>query len=167
MLKTSTRLILLVSGGVLLAFTVFLWIRGSIRLASALSALLLSFPAILAFEWKGCGARELAAIAVMTGLSVCSRVLFAPLPGFKPVSAIVILTGLSFGPLAGFITGAASAVLSNFFFGQGPWTAFQMLAWGSVGFLSGFFCRSRLRRSERKRQRREERFSSRRIESSS
>ena len=147
MLKTSTRLILLVSGGVLLAFTVFLWIRGSIRLASALSALLLSFPAILAFEWKGCGARELAAIAVMTGLSVCSRVLFAPLPGFKPVSAIVILTGLSFGPLAGFITGAASAVLSNFFFGQGPWTAFQMLAWGSVGFLSGFFCRSRLRRS--------------------
>ena len=147
MTSYKPRVFLLAVGGVLVLFDAFLWFRGQYRLAIPLLALCLSFPALIAFEWRRGGARELAAVAVMTGISVIGRVLFAPLPGFKPVSAVVILTGLSFGPLAGFMTGAATALLSNFFFGQGPWTAFQMLAWGAVGFLSGLFSRSRLRRN--------------------
>ena len=147
MTSVKTRVFLLAFGGVLVLFDVFLWLRGQYRLAIPLLAFCLTLPALIVFEWRRSGARELAAIAVMTGISVVGRVLFAPLPGFKPVSAVVILTGLSFGPLAGFMTGAATALLSNFFFGQGPWTAFQMLAWGAVGFLSGFFSRSRLRRN--------------------
>ncbi|MBP5428156.1 MAG: ECF transporter S component [Clostridia bacterium] len=147
MTSVKTRVFLLAFGGVLVLFDVFLWLRGQYRLAIPLLAFCLTLPALIVFEWRRSGARELAAIAVMTGISVVGRVLFAPLPGFKPVSAVVILTGLSFGPLAGFMTGAATALLSNFFFGQGPWTAFQMLAWGAVGFLSGLFARSRLRRN--------------------
>ena len=147
MTSVKTRVFLLAFGGVLVLFDAFLWFRGQYRLAIPLLAFCLTLPALIVFEWRRGGARELAAIAVMTGISVVGRVLFAPLPGFKPVSAVVILTGLSFGPLAGFMTGAATALLSNFFFGQGPWTAFQMLAWGAVGFLSGLFSRSRLRRN--------------------
>ena len=147
MTSVKTRVFLLAFGGILVLFDAFLWFRGQYRLAIPLLAFCLTLPALIVFEWRRGGARELAAIAVMTGISVVGRVLFAPLPGFKPVSAVVILTGLSFGPLAGFMTGAATALLSNFFFGQGPWTAFQMLAWGAVGFLSGLFSRSRLRRN--------------------
>ena len=147
MTNTRTRVFLLAFGGVLVLFDAFLWFRGQYRLAFPLLAFLLTLPALIAFEWRRSGARELAAIAVMTGISVIGRVIFAPLPGFKPVSAVVILTGLSFGPLAGFITGAATALLSNFFFGQGPWTAFQMLAWGTVGLLAGLFSRTRLRKN--------------------
>ena len=59
------------------------------------------------------------------------------LPGFKPVTAIIIITALYFGAQAGFMTGALTALISNIYFGQGPWTPFQMLAWGIVGLLGG------------------------------
>ena len=147
MTSIKTRVFLLLFGGVIAVFDAFLWFRGQYRLAIPLLAFCLTLPALIVFEWRRGSARELAAIAVMTGISVAGRVIFAPLPGFKPVSAVVILTGLSFGPLAGFMTGAATALLSNFFFGQGPWTAFQMLAWGAVGFLAGLFSRARFRRN--------------------
>ena len=51
--------------------------------------------------------------------------------------AIVILTAVAFTPEAGFVTGAAAGLISNFFFGQGPWTPWQMFAMGLIGFLSG------------------------------
>ena len=35
------------------------------------------------------------------------------------------------------MTGAAAGLVSNFFFGQGPWTPWQMLGFGLVGFLAG------------------------------
>ena len=82
----------------------------------------------------------------MTALSVAGRVLFAAIPGFKPVTALIVLTAMYFGPQAGFMTGALSALLSNFYFGQGPWTPMQMLAWGMVGFLAGLFAK-RLQKS--------------------
>lgn len=60
-----------------------------------------------------------------------------PLPNFKPCSAIIIITAVAFGPEAGFLTGALTAFVSNFIFGQGPWTPWQMFTWGLVGFLAG------------------------------
>ena len=75
--------------------------------------------------------------AAMTALSVSGRFLFAMLPGFKPVTAIIIITALYFGAQAGFMTGALTALISNIYFGQGSWTPFQMLAWGIVGLLGG------------------------------
>ena len=59
------------------------------------------------------------------------------LPGFKPVTAITVITAMWLGRDAGFAVGALSAAVSNFYFGQGPWTPFQMLAWGLIGFSAG------------------------------
>ncbi len=100
-------------------------------------AVLSVLPFFFFFEWKRSDAGRLVLIAAMTALSVVGRMAFSPLPGFKPVAAVVILTGMYFGSEAGFMTGALSAVISNFYFGQGPWTPFQMLSWGVLGFLAG------------------------------
>ena len=107
-------------------------------LFSILAAFAVILPFFESFERKA--ATELLALAaVMTGISVAGRFLFAPLPFFKPVTAIVIVTGMSLGRQCGFMTGALSALVSNIYFGQGPWTPFQMLSWGIIGFLAGVF----------------------------
>ncbi len=94
-------------------------------------------PFFLRFERKKSDTMELVLIAVMVALSVIGRLIFAPLPGFKPVTAIVVLTAMYFGGEAGFMVGALSAVISNFYFGQGPWTPFQMMSWGLIGLVAG------------------------------
>lgn len=91
----------------------------------------------LTFEYGRHSSIKLVLTAAMTALSVSGRFLFAMLPGFKPVTAIIIITALYFGAQAGFMTGALTALISNIYFGQGPWTPFQMLAWGIVGLLGG------------------------------
>ena len=85
------------------------------------------------FEKKKTGGRRMVIVAVMTALCIVGR--FIPL--FKPVTALTILTAMYLGGEAGFLTGALAAALSNFYFGQGPWTPFQMLAWGFVGLIAG------------------------------
>ena len=94
-------------------------------------------PFFLHFEHSENDVRKLILIAVMVAISVIGRFIFAPIPGFKPVTAVVVITAMYFGGEAGFMTGALSAVISNFYFGQGPWTPFQMFSWGIVGFLAG------------------------------
>ena len=108
------------------------WAWSSLLLAAA--ALVLSFSA---FEGWRMRAGEAALLAVLCALSVCSRTVFVWLPHFKPVSAMTIICGMYLGPRVGFFTGAMTALVSNFLFGQGPWTPFQMLTWGIIGFLSG------------------------------
>ena len=76
-------------------------------------------------------------IIVMTALTVAGRLIFAPVPAIKPVTALIIITGLCFGRDEGFITGALAMLVSNIFFGQGPWTPWQMFTMGLVGFLAG------------------------------
>ena len=94
-------------------------------------------PFFLAFENRKPQARELVIIAVMCAIAVVSRAAFIAIPGFKPMTAIIILTGIAFGAEAGFMTGAITAFVSNFIFSQGPWTPWQMFAYGIAGFLSG------------------------------
>lgn len=93
---------------------------------------------LLRLEKKEMSIRRIVVIAVMTAFSVTGRFLFAVVPGFKPVTAVVVITGMYCGYDAGFICGAFSAVISNCYFGQGPWTPFQMTAWGVLGLLAGF-----------------------------
>lgn len=108
----------------------------------SLAVVILSFvPFFMSFEKKDTSTRELIVIAVMTALSVAGRFLFAVLPGFKPVTAIVVITAVFFGGEAGFLTGALSAFISNFYFGQGPWTPFQMFVWGMLGLLAGLMAK--------------------------
>ncbi len=103
-------------------------------------------PFFLRFEHRRPRVRELLVLAVMISLTVLGRILFAPLPGFKPVTALVAVTALYFGGETGFLTGAMGALISNFYFGQGPWTPFQMLVWGLLGFFAGVLAPA-LRRS--------------------
>lgn len=104
---------------------------------SLCAAVLACVPFFLHFERKTGSTQTLILVAAMVALSVVGRILFTPLPGFKPVTALVVITGMYFGGEAGFMTGALSAVISNFWFGQGPWTPFQMVSWGLIGFIAG------------------------------
>lgn len=106
------------------------------NLVSILIALLACIPFYVVYENKRGNIRRMVVLSILISLSVIGRLLVF-VPGFKPVTAIVILTGLYMGAEAGFLCGSLSAVLSNMFFGQGPWTPFQMLAWGSAGFIAG------------------------------
>lgn len=94
-------------------------------------------PFFLLFEKRKPQPRELVTIAVLCALAAVSRVAFAFLPSFKPITGIVMIAGIAFGAEAGFMTGAISAFASNLFYSQGPWTPWQMMAYGIGGFLAG------------------------------
>jgi len=104
---------------------------------SIMIMILACVPFVLSFERRKPQPREILTIAVMSAISVAGRCLFVVTPGFKPVAAITAITGFSLGAEAGFLTGATSALVSNMFFGQGPWTPFQMFTWGMIGFIAG------------------------------
>lgn len=105
-------------------------------------------PFALIFEGRKPNPRELVVIAVMSAIAVAGRAAFFMLPNFKPVMAIVIITGVGLGGEAGFLVGAMSMMVSNIMFGQGPWTPWQMFAMGIIGFLAGvLFRKGILRRS--------------------
>ena len=113
-------------------------------LLSTLVLLAALTPFFLAFERQKPRPRDFMPVVVLTALSVTGRLLFAALPNFKPVSAIVILAGVCFGRQSGFLTGALSALVSNLFFGQGPWTPWQMYAWGLMGYVAGALASTKL-----------------------
>lgn len=106
-------------------------------LTSTLIIIEAMLPFFFLFEKCRPKARELVTIAVMCALAAVSRAAFAFLPAFKPITGIIMIAGIAFGPQAGFMTGAISAFASNFFFSQGPWTPWQMIAYGFGGFLAG------------------------------
>ena len=85
------------------------------------------------YEWRRPPARTLALVAAMAALAVVGRLAFAAVPGVKPTTDIVLFAGYALGGVPGFMVGAVTAVASNVFFGQGPWTIWQMVAWGAVG----------------------------------
>lgn len=124
---------------VLIPATLFLGTKLTGRwyyLTSTLMVIEIMIPFFLAFETRKPQARELVTLAVMSALAVASRVVVM-IPNFKPITAIIMITGIAFGPEAGFMTGAIGAFASNFFFSQGPWTPWQMMAYGLGGFLAG------------------------------
>ncbi|CAA7603266.1 ECF-type riboflavin transporter, S component [Acididesulfobacillus acetoxydans] len=139
--ETNTRL-KLVRKGLVVLIPVLLIIsalvgNGNYGLLSVLLIIVTTVPFFLRFERRKPQARELVIIAVMATLAALGRVVFAPVPDFKPTSAIVIIAAVAFGPEAGFLTGAVAAVASNLFLGQGPWTPWQMFCWGMIGFGAG------------------------------
>lgn len=82
-------------------------------------------------------ARELVTVSVLCAIAIVSRAAFYVIPQFKPIGAVVIIAGACLGAKTGFTVGALSAFVSNFFFGQGPWTPWQMYSFGLLGFLAG------------------------------
>ena len=94
-------------------------------------------PFFMVFEDRRPQARELIIIAVLSAIAVAGRAAFFMLPQFKPVVAIVIISAVCFGAEAGFLVGAMTGFVSNFFFSQGPWTPWQMFSFGIIGFIAG------------------------------
>lgn len=114
-------------------------------LAGVRQTAILSFAVVIAalgiffasFEASGARLRELMPTVVLAALAAAGRIVFAAVPSMKPVSAIAIIAGVVLGRRSGFMVGALAALASNFFFGQGPWTPWQMYAWGLVGWGAG------------------------------
>src|SRR5699024_3428936 len=104
---------------------------------SFMLVILALIPFLMSFENKEANTRYMIIIAILVALSVVGRFLFAAIPAFKPVTAIVVIAAIFFGAEAGFLVGALSAIISNIYFGQGPWTPFQMFSWGMIGFIAG------------------------------
>ncbi len=136
--------LVLIPGAMVLGVLVFDEKRYAfIAVAIALLSLLLFYVGI---EKRTVGTRRMVIIAVMTALSIIGRFIFSLIPAFKPVTAMVIITAVWLGPESGFLVGSLSALISNFYFGQGPWTPFQMFAWGLIGLIAGYLSNP-LRRS--------------------
>ena len=125
---------------VLIPLTLFLGTQVKGRwyyLISTMIIIELMLPFFFRFEARRPQARELVILTVMAALAAVSRVVFAFSPYLKTITGIIMITGIAFGPEAGFLTGAVAAFASNFFFSQGPWTPWQMFAYGFGGFLAG------------------------------
>ncbi|MCD7809580.1 MAG: ECF transporter S component [Erysipelotrichaceae bacterium] len=108
-----------------------------LNLLIILLIILSTLPFYFRYEYRKPRAREIVVLAIYIALCVSSRVLFMLTPSFKPMAALIIIVGLVFGKEFGFLCGSLSAVVSNIFFGQGPWTPYQMLALALIGFISG------------------------------
>ncbi len=86
-------------------------------------------------------------IAMLIALAAVSRVPFTAIPSVQPTTFVIIVSALVFGAESGFIIGALAALVSNLFLGQGPWTPWQMLGWGMVGYTAGLFRHSKWMRT--------------------
>lgn len=138
-MKKSTLITLLVFL-VLIPATAIFGVRlpgRSYYITGTLLILELMIPFLAAFEGRKPQARELVIIAVLCAIAIAGRVAI-PIPHFKAVFAFVMLAGIAFGPETGFMVGAITALVSNFFYGQGAYTPWQMFAYGAGGMAAGF-----------------------------
>jgi len=115
------------------------------------SFLVLAVVLGLGFAWyerSRPSAKVLSLVAARAALATVGRIAFAPIPNVKPTTDIALFAGYALGPVPGFAVGAVAALASNVFFGQGPWTPWQMLAWGgcgAVGAVAAPLLRTRMR----------------------
>ena len=99
-----------------------------------------------AWEARRVSARSIAVLCALTALACALRLVRIPIEGLEFTNFLVILAGLSMGPSEGFLAGALVPLVSNFYLGQGSWTAWQMLAWGLLGMASGLLKDKKTRR---------------------
>jgi energy-coupling factor transport system substrate-specific component len=104
----------------------------------AASMLILGAALAVGFAWyerTHPSTRVIALVATLAALAAIGRIAFAALPNVKPTTDIVFISGFVLGGAPGFAVGSVAALASNIFFGQGPWTPWQMVGWGGVGVL--------------------------------
>lgn len=122
---------------VLMVLTVKSNFQTGISLICTVGVFSILFMSYFYFEKSHSGTKEIAIIATLSAFAAVSRIIFAVVPNVKPVTFLVAISGFVFGPYEGFLVGSTAAFLSNIFFGQGPWTPWQMFSWGLVGIISG------------------------------
>ena len=108
---------------------------------SIISILIVSTTLLLIYFWydrRNVSSKEIALISTLAAFAGFSRVPFAAIPSLQPTTFIVIISGYVFGAIPGFMIGSLAAFVSNFFLGHGPWTPWQMMAWGLAGLFAGF-----------------------------
>jgi energy-coupling factor transport system substrate-specific component len=149
-LKNRSRLYFLVilltaAATIMVAIYAASWLGRSMNwgLVAMVVTGLLILAVFYEFESHKINSREIALISMMGTLSAVSRIPFAPIPNVQPATFIIMCTGYVFGPLAGFMTGAMTAIISNLFLGHGPWTLFQIFGWGLAGAIPGMIPRTR------------------------
>ena len=106
-------------------------------LASFLILVVIMAPFFMIFEGRKPKAREIVLIAMMSAIVVASHLVFHLVLPVQIGTALVIISGIALGPEAGFLIGALSRFICNFYMGQGAWTPWQMFCWGLLGFLAG------------------------------
>ena len=117
-------------------------------MSSVVVMILILIPFFMNFERRGPSAREIVTIAVMAAIATAARAAFVMVPHFTPMSGIIMISGMALGPEAGFIIGALTAFASNFVFGQGPWTPWQMFAYGLAGLISALLAKKNIMSSK-------------------
>lgn len=115
-------------------------------LITVIILILSMLPFFVSFEKSRPSARELTLIAGLIAVAVVSRAVFYLVPQVKPIGAVVIVCGACLGVKRGYFIGAMSVFLSNFIFGQGIWTPFQMVALGIVGLAAGLLFNEKAKR---------------------
>ena len=113
---------------------------------AAILALLVCVALFFEFETTATSSKEIALVAMLGTISAVLRVPFAAIPNVQPCTYLIICSGYVFGPVAGFTVGAMTALVSNFFLGHGPWSLYQMIAWGFAGLSAGYLSKLRLNR---------------------
>jgi energy-coupling factor transport system substrate-specific component len=106
---------------------------------------LLALALAVGFAWyerERPDARIVALVGTLAAFAALGRIAFAALPNVKPTTDIVLISGYALGGGPGFAVGALAGLTSNFFFGQGPWTPWQMAAWGATGVLGALLARA-------------------------
>lgn len=121
----------------IISWQLFLAESVNVYIISILILMLSMCPFFFSFEKNNSTAREITLIATLIAIAVISRAAFYLIPQVKPIAAVVIASSVCLGAKRGYIIGAFSAFLSNFIFVQGIWTPFQMVALGTIGFISG------------------------------
>lgn len=113
----------------------------SYYLIATLIVICLIIPFCVEYGIKGPNTKKMVLLCSLAAIATVSRIAFYMIPQFKPVLAIVILSSVIIGPYEGFLVGALTAFVSNFYFGQGPWTVWQMFCFGLCGFIGGYLFR--------------------------
>lgn len=103
--------------------------------------LIINLAFLTAFELKKPSVKEFIPLAVICAAAALGRLIFSFIPQVQPVTVLVIITGSAYGASYGYVTGALCALISNMLLGQGPWTLFQMTAWGTIGLIAGLLGR--------------------------
>ncbi len=140
MKKIIITLTILIFG--ILGFLTFTF-KGDLSWIITLGVMIILVLSYIYFEKSSLGNKEIALIATLSTFGAIGRAVFAPFPNMQPATFIVAISGLVFGPYEGFLIGSTTAFVSNIFLGQGPWTPWQMFAWGTVGFISGLIGRKK------------------------
>ena len=110
-------------------------------LVSAVLVVLAIVAFFFEFEGAAIGSKEIALVAMLGTIAAVLRIPFAAVPSVQPSTYLIICSGYVFGPVAGFMVGAITPLVSNFFLGQGPWTVYQIFAWGLVGVTAAYLRR--------------------------